>query len=144
MRGPLHPRCTEVLDPNRPVRVFKNWKLGCWNIMQDGLLRASARQVRLEQVRFVVRESGRQRALREGRRNVHAYAVGLLRGQVHADDADDLAAIEGREVVYDARHFASFVERDSGSAVIGAEVARFDEHGLTCLGLVEPPGLRAA
>ena len=133
-----------MLDPNRPVRVFKNWKLGCWNLMQDGLVRASARHVRLEQVEFRVRETGRQRALREGRRNVHAYAIGRLVAHVHPDDPGYLADIGGREVTYDARVNQSFVERETGRPVIGAEVALFDERGLSCLGLVMPTELRAA
>jgi hypothetical protein len=127
------------LDLDRPVRVFRNWKRGCWSIMQDGALRASARQVRLAGVEFVVRESGRQRMLRERRKNVHAYAVGRLVDWVHPDDARELAALDGRAVFYDAYRFACFVDRDSHAPVLGAGAVRLDEAGVTYL-----PGTLAA
>ena len=128
-----------MLDPDRPVRVFKNWKLGCWNIMQDGCVVASARQVRLRGVEFRVRESGRQRMLRLGRRNVHAYAIGHLVEHVHPDDSRELAPIAGREVIYDPHRYASFVERDNGAPVAHAVSAQFDERGLFCAGISTPP-----
>ena len=87
-----------MLDPARPVRVFRNWKHHCWTIMQGGVLCASARQVRLADVAFRVRESGRQRMLRGHRKNVHAYAVGRLVDWVHPDDGRELDALEGRSV----------------------------------------------
>ncbi len=68
----------KVIDQNLPVRVFKNWKHGCYSIMQRGVVRASASQVRLTNVEFRVREAGRQRMLREKQKNVHAFAVGHL------------------------------------------------------------------
>lgn len=67
-----------MIDQNKPVRVFENLKHGCYSIMQNGMFRASARQVRLTDVEFRVRESGRLRMVRERRRNVHTFAVGRL------------------------------------------------------------------
>ncbi len=120
-----------MIDPERPVRVFRNWKRGCWSIMQDGVLCASARQVRLEAVEFLVRESGRLRMLREGRKNVHAYAVGRLLDWVHPEEDRDLEALDGRAVFYDALRFASFVDRDSHAPVHRAAAVRLDEDGVT-------------
>ena len=133
-----------MFDPDRPVRVFKNWKLGCWNVMQDGRLVASARQVRLAGVEFRVRESGRQRMLNSGRRNIHAYAVGRLVEHVHPDETRELPPLAGREVFYDGRRFTSFVERESGAAVAGAAIAQFDERGMFCVDVTSPPEQRAA
>ena len=134
-----------MLDPKRPVRVFKNWKLGCWNIMQDGRLCASARQVRLCDVQFRVRESGRQRALREGRRNVHAWAVGLLVESLHPEETGSLGEAHAREVMYDPWRGATFVDRVSGAAVHAAEDVLFDERGVSYRGAAgEPEVPRAA
>ena len=99
--------------------------------MQDGVLHASARQVRLSDVEFRVRESGRQRMLRERRKNVHAYAVGHLVDWVHPDDTRDLATLDGRQVLYDAYRFPTFVDRDSHAPVLGSEDVRLDERGVT-------------
>ena len=35
----------EVIDRDKPVRVFRNLKHGCYSILQNGRLKASARQV---------------------------------------------------------------------------------------------------
>lgn len=118
-----------MIDQGRPVRVFLNWKRGCYSIFQDGLVRASAREVRLADVEFRVREAGRQRMLRERRRNVHAFAVGRLVDYVHPDDPRRLAGLGGRGVVYDPYRCATFVDRETGSPVAGARLAQFDERG---------------
>lgn len=120
-----------MIDQNKPVRVFRNWKHGCYSIFQDGCLRASARQIRLHAVEFRVRESGRQRMLRERRRNVHAFAVGRLVDWVHPNDERCLDTIAGRGVRYDPYRFPTFVDRDTGAPVLGADVVQFDEAGVT-------------
>lgn len=122
-----------MIDPNKPVRVFRNWKHGCYSIMQDGAIRASAKQVRLADVEFRVRESGRQRMLRRQRRNVHAFAEGRLVDHAHPEDARDLDALVGRGLFYDPYRFSSFVDRDSGQPVTFACVVHFDEYGVVYL-----------
>lgn len=121
-----------MIDYNRPVRVFKNWKLGCYNIMQSGKLLTSARQVRLAGVEFLVRESGRKRMLEGGRRNVHAYAVGTLVDYVHPEESRDLGKVSGRGVFYDPFKFSSFVDDQTEDPVIAADFAQFDESGVVC------------
>lgn len=120
----------KVINPEQPVRVFKNWKLGCYNIMQSGKLLASARQVRLSGVEFRVRESGRKRMLDRGRRNVHAYAVGRLIDYVHPEDNRELGKLDGRGVFYNPYRFSSFVDRETRNPVIAADFAHFDESGV--------------
>jgi hypothetical protein len=127
-----------VLDPSRPVRVFRNWKHHCWTIMQGGVLCASARQVRLADVAFRVRESGRQRMLRGHRKNVHAYAVGRLVDWVHPDEGRELDVLEGRSVMYDAYRFATFVDSDTHAPVTTSAEVRLDEVGATYLPLPLP------
>lgn len=119
-----------TIDPNRPVRVFRNWKRDCWSILQDGVLRASAREVLLADVEFLVRPSGRARMLREGRKNIHAYAVGRLVDWVHPDDGRILSAPAGRSVFYDARRFASFVDGETHAPVHRAAVVHLHDGGV--------------
>lgn len=119
-----------MIDPTQPVRVFKNPKHGCYSIMQNGRLRASAREVRLVDVEFRVREAGRQRMLREQRRNVHAFAVGTLCDYVHPGENRRLGDITGRAVFYNPYRFASFVDSETQTPVTSAAVVQFDEHGV--------------
>jgi len=99
--------------------------------MQDGVLHASARQVRLADVEFLVRALGRDRMLRERKKNVHAYAVGRLVDWVHPEDTRDLAILDGRKVLYDAYRFPTFVDLDSHAPVLGSADVRLDEGGVT-------------
>jgi len=119
-----------VIDTNAPVRVFKNPKHGCYSIMQRGVVRASARQVRLADVEFRVREAGRLRMLRERRKNVHAFAVGRLVDFVHPDEGRDLEPMAGRAVVYDPYRFDCFVDGETWTPVTAASAVQFDEHGV--------------
>lgn len=119
-----------MIDYNRPVRVFKNWKLGCYNIMQSGKLLTSARQVHLSGVEFLVRESGRRRMIENGRRNIHAYAVGTLIDYVHPEESRDLDKFSGRSVFYNPYKFSSFVDDETQSPILAADFAQFDESGV--------------
>lgn len=106
--------------------------------MQDGVLHASAREVLLADVEFLVRPSGRARMLREGRKNVHAYAVGRLVDWVHPDEARATEGLQGRGVFYDAHRFESFVDADSHQPVFQASDVRLHERGVTYLPLDLP------
>ena len=119
-----------MIDKNLPVRVFRNLKHDCYSIMQRGVIKASAKQVRLSGVEFRVREAGRQRALRENRKNIHAFAVGLLVDFVHPSDPRDIEPMAGRAAFYDPFRFPSFVDGETNDPVIAASAAHFDEDGL--------------
>jgi len=97
--------------------------------MQGGRVRASASQIRLTGVEFLVRESGRQRMLRGLPKNVHAYAVGHLVDYVHPRDSRRLNGLHGRGVFYDPYRFASFVDSATHAPVLAADLAHFDESG---------------
>ncbi len=119
-----------MIDKNLPVRVFKTLKYGCYSIMQRGVIRASAKQVRLSDVEFRVRESGRQRMLREKRKNVHAFAVGHLVDSVHPGDERELERMAGRSAFYDPCRYPSFVDGETKVPVTSVRAARFDEDGV--------------
>ena len=118
-----------MIDQDKPVRVFKNLTHGCYSILQNGKLKASARQVLLSDVEFKVRESGRQRMLKEQRRNVHAFAVGLLVDYVHPSDERTLSSIEGRVVTYNPKELASFYDLLTQAPVTNADLVHLDEEG---------------
>jgi hypothetical protein len=134
MRRLAFAKSPDVIDRNLPVRVFKNLKHDCYSIMQRGVVKASARQVRLSGVEFRVREAGRQRTLREKRKNIHAFAVGRLVDFVHPSDPRNIEPITGRGAFYDPYRFPSFVDRETQTPVTVVTDATFDENGVTyCL-----------
>lgn len=120
-----------MINYGKPVRVFVNPKRGCYSIMQDGRVKASAKQIRLRDATFLVRESGRQRMLRENRRNVHAYVVGELIEFHHPGDAANLDRLEGRNARYNPYRFSSFVDRDTETPLCNAPMVQLDETGVT-------------
>lgn len=79
------------LNPNKPVWVYRNLKHGkntrpLYSVLQGGRVVRRTHRILLADVRFVVRENGRQRVLRDGRKNVHAFAVGKVVGSAMGID----------------------------------------------------------
>lgn len=119
-----------MIDRSKKVRVIKNWKHGCYSILQGGRVRASASQIRLANVFFLVRESGRKRMLRGLPKNVHAYAIGELVDFVHPREDRRLDGIDGPAVIYDPFRFDSFVDSATLEPVHAAGIVHFDQAGL--------------
>ncbi len=120
-----------MIDPDKPVRVFRNWKHDCYSIMQQGRLLASAKEVRLAGVEFRVRESGRRRMLERGRRTLHAFATGRLVDYVHPEEGRSLGDLAGRGAFYDPYRHAYFADGETQRPVHRAGVAQFDARGVT-------------
>ena len=107
--------CQEI---NMKVYVYYNLHRKCWSLRcrepghpQYGRVIAHRDRVYLTDVEFKVSEAGRQRVLREGRKNVHAGVVGRL-----ATDCNHL----GNQVTYNPYQYDSFVYRETGTPVTRA------------------------
>lgn len=100
------------------VRVYYNLHKHTFSIQHrvDGrwLVRDYADTVRLTDVTFKVLEGGRQRVLRQQRKNVHAFVIGTL-----ADTVPDTP----HRVTYNPFKAPTFVRADDGSPVTEAPVA---------------------
>ena len=62
------------------VRVYWNLHKKCWSIQdcKSGLVRGHQSCIVLEDAKFVVRKGGQKRVRQEGKKNVHAFAVGYM------------------------------------------------------------------
>ena len=62
------------------VRVYWNLHKKCWSIQdcKSGLVCDHLERISLEQAKFVVRKAGLKRVREEGKKNVHAFAVGWV------------------------------------------------------------------
>jgi len=58
--------------------VHRNLNRSCWSVLLRGKLHSHRQRLALGDVEFRIRPSGHRRALREGKRNVHAFVVGRL------------------------------------------------------------------
>ena len=112
------------------VEVYFNLHAKCWSVralegMNRGRVICHAQSVGIEAPRFVVQRKGRERVLREGRKNVHAFVRGAL---AYAGDSlwrhgesgvetpsEDFAytLLSGPEVTYNPYKAAHFTLRKS-------------------------------
>ena len=91
---------------------------------------ASAREVLLSDVEFRVRESGRQRMIREQKRNVHAFVVGRIVDWVHPSEDRSLEPFAGRGATYRPYESGTFVDREDGAPVKHCDWAPLDDRGV--------------
>ncbi len=119
-----------MIDENLPVRVYWNYKHHCYSLFQKGAVRASAIEILLENVEFRVRETGRQRMIRENRKIIHAYAEGYLIDHVHPSESRTMASLDGRTIFYNPYKYATFVEAESCAAVLRADEVYCGPDGL--------------
>lgn len=107
------------------MRVFIYWNLNrkCWSIKalqgpDKGRVIAHAYAFQVDNATFRVSEAGRQRVLREQRKNVHAGVVGDLWEYTSAAQPAEIPIYpDGAAVTYNPYKYASFVRRVDESPV---------------------------
>lgn len=102
------------------VRVYYNLHRHTFSIQHyiDGKgwrVRDYADEVSLRDVTFHVSEAGRQRVIREGRKNVHAYVIGTLTDALPACEVD---------VTYNPYKYKGFVDAVTLQPVACVDYAR--------------------
>lgn len=107
---PYYTDAAPVLQGRR-VRVHWNVRRLCWSVLakvgRSWKLLAHAASIDLENVRLTVHEGGRQRVLKTGRKNVHAWLEG---------DVTDFVGKAKTAVRYNPRRDVAFVD-DQGRPV---------------------------
>lgn len=116
------------------VEVYRNLHRGCLSIRDPKTRRVIgyANSVTLTDVTFVVSEAGRQRVLREERKNVHAFVRGVLASQ------NGSAPKNWSAVKYNPFEAGTFRRRSNGTPVYRAGRVYVSPGGV----LVEPCGTR--
>lgn len=112
-----------TIDFDKPVKVYFNFPRKMWSIVQ-GNVRAHCEYVCLRDVEFRVSERGRQRVIREQRKNVHAVAVGYIvtkPAEVPYDENCPWTPIEYNPYINE-----TFVTRYKKTPVLKAKYADFD------------------
>jgi len=66
------------IDPSKRVYVYFNLHKKCFSVRQSGKVVGHMDRVCLSDVRYLVSEAGRQKVLREKRKNVHAGLSGYF------------------------------------------------------------------
>lgn len=99
---PMHAVKEYSPEPGRKIEVYRNLHNGLLSVRDAKTKRVigHAESVTLTDAVFKVSEAGRQRAVREGRRNVHAFAIGY--------ETDQPMSVIGDRITYNpfrAPHF---------------------------------------
>lgn len=128
---------------NKEVKVYRNLtrKPGVWySIVQNGKVVAHSEFVLLFDVKFEVNEAGRQRMLKSGHKNVHAYAVGKPSKQEHFFRAGELiqlthpARYDQKLGLFTIKYISDFVNSPEYTVIFelpAAAVALLSKDGLS-------------
>jgi hypothetical protein len=116
-----------VIGTGVRVETYYNLHKNCLSYRARGGKVAHAQSMILNDVRFAVQPAGRERVIRERRKNVHAFVRGTL-AYVNKDvygGADDYTRAnmerQGyRRITYNPYSFASFVMADTGKPIKSA------------------------
>jgi hypothetical protein len=107
-----------TINPNVKIKVYRNLHNGKMSVQQGGLVVGHCDEILLNRAEFVVNESGRQRVIKEKRKNVHAFVVGYLFGGCLGHEASG-----GVPVSYNPYKMGAFYVRETGEAVTKAAMA---------------------
>jgi len=67
-----------MIDKNRRVYVYFNLHKKVWSVRQDGRIVEHTKHIMLKDARFLVGQAGREKVLKEKRKNVHAGVSGYI------------------------------------------------------------------
>lgn len=108
------------------VKVYYNLHKHCFSIVSlekgenYGRVVAHRQVITLSDVTFKVSEAGRQRVLRENRKNVHAYVIGQLVENIELPQGNTVA------ITYNPYKFNSFVTLDGFTPVHQAKLTHLE------------------
>lgn len=121
------------LDKDQPIRVYRNLtKKGVWySLVQKGKTVAHSSAICLKECTFHVNENGRQRVIKNKRKEFHAYILGMYTGSGMGTTAkrNDLPAI----IKYNPYKHTGFTCVNltvNGFVVKGARVVICNEEGV--------------
>lgn len=126
------------------IYIYRNLITQCWSVKYHGLVVAHTPSAFIWDATLRVNPGGRQRALREGHRNVHSYAICELEDLFLPVEATTMGEFEsnfrfncvkslgetlGIRVSYRYDRDSSFVEVESREPVYRADHIYFTPHG---------------
>ena len=106
------------------VDIYWNLHKNVWSIRHKGRVIQHATHALVQDATFVVQEGGRQRVLREMKKNVHAFVRGTL---VWSTDSTEDRLHPGQAVSYNPYKGPSFFRKDTGEDIKEAKFAYLGE-----------------
>lgn len=134
----IKPYKGRIVEPGAKVGIHRNLHQRNWSIVAEegslkGLVVGHADTIHVWRAEFKVNEAGRQRVIRERKKNVHAKVVGILGRGFEASMWDGFNFTHKVKYnPYKDSQFQMFTEPDSlnGEAIKSAGFALFTDTGL--------------
>jgi hypothetical protein len=118
--GPGHfDQLNRIVDSKKPVHVYKNLNKNCWSIRQCGVVVAHSDYICLRDCEFRVGKCGRERVIKEKKKNVHAYVCGFI---VNSKETyKGLLPFTWDVATYNPYKFSTFVDATDHSPITRAK-----------------------
>ena len=117
--------------PKGRVQVYYNLHKKCLSIRHKGKVIEHAQEVTLTDARFHVQQAGRERVLKQKRKNVHAYVSGKLKESFWFTQAPKYIWTAKQRVAYNPYKYKSFVDKETLEPVASAEVVHISGKRIT-------------
>ena len=117
--------------PKGRVQVYYNLHKKCLSVRHKGKVIEHAQEVTLTDARFHVQQAGRERVLKEKRKNVHAYVSGKLKETFWFTQAPKYIWTAKQRVTYNPYKYKSFVDKKTLEPVTSAEVVHISGKRIT-------------
>jgi len=102
------------------TEVYYNLHKHCLSVRFNGKVVAHTPAITLDDVTFRVSEAGRQRVLKQKRKNVHAFISGKWDGVLRAGSIKNIIPENSVEVTYNPYKYSSFVLAKDGTPIKNA------------------------
>ena len=117
--------------PKGRVQVYYNLHKKCLSIRHKGKVIEHAQEVTLTDARFHVQQAGRERVLKQKRKNVHAYVSGKLKESFWFIQAPKYIWTAKQRVTYNPYKYKNFVDKETLEPVASAEVVHISGKRIT-------------
>jgi len=113
------------------VRVYRNLAAQCWSLQSQGLVVGHVLGALLEDCRFIVQPAGQAKVRASGRKQVHAFVEGTLRGwHAHAMGRSCYPTMYvGQRVTYNPYLHDTFVYTDGQDEIVRASWVELSHRG---------------
>lgn len=112
--------CLLVLKIGDVVSVYRNLRTGNFSILKNGRVVKRADGIIITQAKFIVSQKGKERVLKEKRKNVHAMIRGLYMGYDYIMDTSHLT-----ECYYNPYKTETFINKNTGQPIESAKFVYF-------------------
>ena len=117
--------------PKGRVQVYYNLHKKCLSVRHKGKVIEHAQEVTLTDARFHVQQAGRERVLKQKRKNVHAYVSGKLKESFWFIQSPKYIWTAKQRVTYNPYKHKIFVDKETLEPVASAEVVHISGKRIT-------------